>query len=138
MILQVLILDKACIFDYGSWYTTSAYLYTYLLVVRNLSVRAATNVSIIIPFCAVIGQLGAGVAAKYFGRYKWISIFGVGMKVLGLGLMLRYREESPLASLAVAQVLQGLGEGVFNTIITGMQASVTEKCESCTLPLPPC
>ncbi|KAJ9630202.1 hypothetical protein H2204_008563 [Knufia peltigerae] len=117
----------ACIFDYGSWYTTSAYLYTYLLVVRNLSVRAATNVSIIIPFCAVIGQLGAGVAAKYFGRYKWISIFGVGMKVLGLGLMLRYREESPLASLAVAQVLQGLGEGVFNTIITGMQASVTEK-----------
>ena len=58
-----------------------------------------------------------------------MSIFGVGLKLLGLGLMLRYRHDSPLASLAVAQVLQGLGEGIFTTIITGMQASVAEERE---------
>ncbi len=100
------------------------------MVVRGLSVRAATNMSIIIPFCAVLGQLMSGLVTRFFGRYKWISIFGVGLKVLGLGLMLRYRHESTLGSLAVAQVLQGLGEGTFNTIIAGMQSSVAEECKS--------
>ncbi|EXJ94610.1 hypothetical protein A1O1_03006 [Capronia coronata CBS 617.96] len=118
----------AAILDYASWYTTSPYLYTYLLVVRNLSVKAATNISIIIPFTAVLGQLGAGVVAKYAGRYKWITAAGIGLKVLGLGLMLRYRHaDSSLGSFAVAQVLQGLGEGIFNTVIAGMQGAVSES-----------
>lgn len=126
----MLIRPVVAILDYASWYSYAPYFYTYLVVVRNLSVRASTNMTIIIPFTAVLAQLLAGVIVKYVGRYKWIVCFGMGVKVLGMGLMYRYRTaETSLAPLVVAIVLQGVGEGMFNTLLTGMQASVPEKRE---------
>lgn len=81
----------------------------------------------ILLFTAVSGQLLAALLVKYFGRYKLVVVFGVCLKILGGGLLYRYRRaDQYLGQIIVSQIVMGAGEGVLNTIQAGMQAAVNQ------------
>lgn len=111
-------------FEYVAFYIYQPYFYTYLVVARGLGPRAATNVGVIYTFTVTVVQFAVGFAVKYYGRYKWIVMFGVAVKVLAGGLMLRYRTaNSTMPQLVISQVLLGGGMGFVNTVQVAVQAA---------------
>ncbi|KKK21304.1 hypothetical protein AOCH_000541 [Aspergillus ochraceoroseus] len=117
----------AMLIDYIALYLLQNYITTYELVAGDLSVTAATNIAILIPFSAVFGQLGSGLLVKYIKRYKWIVVCGFSLNLLGLGLTYKYvNAHSHMAQLIISQIILGFGEGVINTTQFGMQAAVSQ------------
>ncbi|KAH8800313.1 putative siderophore iron transporter [Xylogone sp. PMI_703] len=114
--------------DYAALNSYSGYFFSYLVVACGQSVKASTNVTIVLSFTAVFGQLGAAILVKYIGWYKWITASGIALKVLGIGLMFRYRDaHDNLGRLVVAQVIIGAGDGIMNTVQVGMQAAISQS-----------
>ncbi|CAK7238845.1 MAG: hypothetical protein STHCBS139747_000265 [Sporothrix thermara] len=67
----------------------------------------------------------AGAVGMYTRRYKWVSFFGGCLRVLGVGLMLRYRTTgSTTAQLVIPQVIQGIGGGMLtaNLLVAAQQS----------------
>lgn len=112
--------------DYAALYSYVAYFFTFNVVSGKLSTLAASNIAVIDSFMLVWGQLLGGVIIRYFGRYKWMVVAGAGLQVLSFGLLYRYRDASQsLAGMIVALVIYGIGGGMFTTLQTGCQASVS-------------
>ncbi|CAK7198957.1 hypothetical protein SEUCBS139899_001625 [Sporothrix eucalyptigena] len=60
----------------------------------------------------------ASVISMYTRRYKWVSFFGGCLRVLGVGLMMRYcTTGSTTAQLVIPQIIQGIGGAVVLLII---------------------
>ncbi|KAJ5925244.1 hypothetical protein N7454_007883 [Penicillium verhagenii] len=117
----------ASLIDYTALYILQDYIVTYELVAGELSVTAATNIAILIPFAAVPGQFGAAFLVKYTKRYKWITVSGFALNLLGLGLAYKYiNGHDHLGALVVSQLILGFGEGIINTMQLGMQTAVSQ------------
>lgn len=123
--------------NYVGLYILQSYLILYELVAANLSANAATNINVLIPFSASLGQVCAGLLVKYINRYKWLVVSGYGLIVLGMGLTYRYIDgHRHMPPLIVAQLILGVGQGIANTTQFGMQAAVSEKGKHPVLILP--
>ncbi|KAL1895507.1 hypothetical protein Sste5346_005316 [Sporothrix stenoceras] len=117
----------AMLVNYSGLYLLQSYLLYYLLVAANLSVNAATNMFILIPFSGSVGQVLAAFVVKYLQRYKWVVVSGYALIVLGMGLSYRYIDAvGHMPQLVVSQIITGLGAGVIATTQFGIQASVRQ------------
>ena len=114
--------------NYSGLYILQSFITMYELVAANISVKAATNISILIPFAGSLGQIGAGILVKFIKRYKWIVVSGYALIVLGMGLSYRYIDgHGQMAKLVVSQIILGLGQGMVMTTQFGMQAAVRDS-----------
>ncbi|ORY64782.1 uncharacterized protein BCR38DRAFT_341994 [Pseudomassariella vexata] len=78
---------------YCSWYLWDTYFYSFLIVVFNESVTNATYIGNIYTIGSVFWALVMGVIIRYNGRLKWPAVyFGVPMTILGVGLMIHFRQ----------------------------------------------
>ncbi|KAJ5547927.1 hypothetical protein N7513_005161 [Penicillium frequentans] len=117
----------ASLIDYTALYLLQDYIVTYELVAAQLSTKAATNIAILIPFAAVPGQFASAFLVKYTKRYKWVTVSGYALNLLGLGLSYKYiNGHDHLGALVVSQLILGFGEGIINTMQLGMQAAVNQ------------
>ncbi|KAJ5914402.1 hypothetical protein N7504_003285 [Penicillium tannophilum] len=117
----------ASLIDYAALYLLQDYIVTYELVAAQLSTKAATNIAILIPFAAVPGQFASAFLVKYTKRYKWVTVSGYALNLLGLGLSYKYiNGHDHLGALVVSQLILGFGEGIINTMQLGMQAAVNQ------------
>ncbi|KAH8829259.1 major facilitator superfamily domain-containing protein [Flagelloscypha sp. PMI_526] len=115
-------------FDFVSFYLTFTYLYSYVNVEQPSWSLKELNYFIFTQTVAlsVFGLLG-GVLMSIFRHYKYIVIFGLLVRLLGVGIMIHSRGgHGSTAELVWTQILQGLGGG-FVAIASqvGAQASVT-------------
>lgn len=125
---------SASLIDYTALYIVQDYIVTYELVAAQLSTKAATNIAILIPFAAVPGQFAAAFLVKYTKRYKWVTVSGYALNLLGLGLAYKYiNGHDHLGALVVSQLILGFGEGIINTMQLGMQAAVNQEGKTLTL-----
>lgn len=100
------------------------------MVAADLSVNAATNIYMLIPFAGSVGQFGSGILVKYVKRYKWIVVSGYTALVLGMGLSYKYiNGHGQMPQLVVSQLIAGLGAGIIATTQFGIQASVSQAGE---------
>jgi MFS family permease len=114
-------------FDFVSFYLTWAYLNSFVYVVKhdwsavNLSYFGNTQTVAL----TVFGIL-AGFIMRFTGRYKYIQIFGLCVRLLGVGIMIHSRgADGSDAELVVSQIIQGFGGGFAAvTSQVGAQASV--------------
>ncbi|CAK7271722.1 hypothetical protein SEPCBS119000_004750 [Sporothrix epigloea] len=69
----------------------------------------------------------AGGISMYTRRYKWVSFFGGCLRVVGVGLMIRYRTVgSTTAQLVIPQIVQGIGGGMLTAnLLVAAQQSVS-------------
>ena len=52
------------------------------------------------------------------GRYKWLTMGGVVIRLIGYGVMIRLRgQQNSMAELFAQQVIQGIGSGIVQTTL---------------------
>ncbi|GAA5833685.1 hypothetical protein JCM11251_003205 [Rhodosporidiobolus azoricus] len=100
-------------FDFVSFYLQYTYQYSFISVTRDWSIvnqgYFAYTQTLTLTFAAIC----AGFYQLYFRRTKWLLFFGLLVRLLGVGLMIKSRgAHGSTGLLVMTQVLQGLGGGV--------------------------
>lgn len=115
-------------FAFCAFYIYQPYYYSYLVVARGHSYKAATNITLASSFASTASGVLVAFVAKYTGNYKWIVVAGIFIKIVGGGLMLKYRNiDSTTSQLLAGQVIWGIGTGFLNVIAVGVQAAVKHR-----------
>jgi hypothetical protein len=105
------------------------YFSSYLLIVQGDSVTAAGHVVQVFSFSSTITAFCVAWAIKYTCHYKYFITFGSCIYVMGLGLLIRYRQTGvSVATIVGCQIAVGIGGGMLNVPAQlGVQASVTHQ-----------
>ncbi|PKS04877.1 hypothetical protein jhhlp_008241 [Lomentospora prolificans] len=78
---------------YTAWYLWDNYFYSVLIVLFNTDVQSATYMMNVYTVGSTFWSLLFGVFIRYNGRLKWPAVFfGVPMTILGVGLMIHFRQ----------------------------------------------
>jgi len=76
-----------------SFYIWNSYFYSFLLVVNGLTITEASYVSNTYSIGSCFFALIVGLLIRYTGRFKWLALyFGVPVTILGVGLMIHFRQ----------------------------------------------
>ncbi|KAG6816467.1 hypothetical protein H0H87_005827 [Tephrocybe sp. NHM501043] len=113
-------------FDFISFYISYTYLYSYIVIVKPWSLVNTTYFTQTQTVALTVFGITAGVAMRYIRRYKVLLIAGLGIRILGVGLMIHSRgADGSDAELVWTQLLQGIGGGMASVASqVGAQASV--------------
>ncbi|KAG6862553.1 hypothetical protein C0995_000101 [Termitomyces sp. Mi166 len=112
--------------DFASFYISFTYLYSYIVIVKPWSLVNTTYFTQTQTVALTFFGIVAGVCMRFMRRYKWLLVVGLGIRILGVGLMIHSRGASGSdAELVWTQLLQGIGGG-FAAVASqvGAQAAV--------------
>ena len=89
-VLGACILSATLFLSYSCW---SSYFSSFLQVVNDLSITHASYVVQTYTVGTVLCSIAVGLVIHYTGRYKPVCLyFGIPLSILGLGLMIRFRQ----------------------------------------------
>ncbi|KAJ4347816.1 uncharacterized protein N0V89_009186 [Didymosphaeria variabile] len=105
------------------------YFYSYLLIVQNKSITTAGNITRVFSLSSTVSSIIVSLIIKYTGHYKYYVTVGSCIYLLGMGIMLRYRnEDASTATLVGTQIAIGIGGGILNVPVQlGVQASASHQ-----------
>lgn len=105
----------------GFWYfgvfylSVQPYFYSYLQVVQSQSVTSAGYITQTFSFSATVSSILVSLAIWKTKHFKWFIVFGAALYMVGVGLIMRYRDQNATtAQLVGPQVALGLGGGMVN------------------------
>ncbi|OIW26996.1 MFS general substrate transporter [Coniochaeta ligniaria NRRL 30616] len=76
-----------------SFYIWDSYFFSFLQVVNGLTITEASYVANIYSIGSCFFSLIVGLLIRWTGRFKWLALsFGVPLTVLGVGLMIHFRQ----------------------------------------------
>lgn len=120
----------ACMLDATyqvAYYCWNYYFTSYLQVVYNISLASAGYISSVFDIIAGVELFIVGALISYTGHFKWVLMWGVPLYMLGVGLMIYFRNPGfGLGYIIMCQVFIALGGGV---IIIGEQVAVLAAAE---------
>lgn len=91
------------------------YFYSYLTVARNTGPVAAGHITLTFSFASTVSSVAISLVIKYTKHYKYYMVAGIFIYMLGIGLMLRYRNiDSSEAQIIWTQIIVGVGGGMLN------------------------
>ncbi|KAH8891733.1 MFS general substrate transporter [Thozetella sp. PMI_491] len=97
---------------------THTYMYAWASVSHDMSPRNATFYVYTNGVIQCLIGIGAGYIMLVTGRYKWLTMCGVVIRLIGYGVMLRLRgQDNSIAELFIQQVIQGIGSGIIQTTL---------------------
>lgn len=117
-------------FDFLAFYISWVPAYPWSLVTRaGWDASDAIYFSNTQSLCLTVFGIAAGALSWWLKRYKWILVAGCCIRLLGVGLMIRYRDpSSSTVQVVFPQVLQGLGGGMMGvTLQVAAQVSVRHQ-----------
>jgi MFS family permease len=116
-------------FDFMAFYISWSPAYYWSLIVKDFNNSDALYYSNTQSLCLTVFGIIAGAASLGLKRYKWILFAGCCIRLLGIGLMIRYRETSATTVQVVfPQILQGMGGGFMGvTLQVAAQVSVRHQ-----------
>ncbi|CAK7223999.1 hypothetical protein SBRCBS47491_005398 [Sporothrix bragantina] len=95
---------------------THSYFYNWLLIARDYSIEVSTWINAVNGTMQFFTGLVLAATMYYFRGYKYPTIAGIGIRLLGYGLMFRIRNaNSGIAELVIVQLIQGIGDGMLGT-----------------------
>lgn len=105
------------------------YFSSYLLVVQGVSVEASGHIVQTFSFTSTIASIIVSIVIKYTAHYKYFVTIGGCVYLLGIGLMIRYRDEGvTVGTLVGCQIAAGIGGGMLNVPAQlGVQASASHQ-----------
>jgi hypothetical protein len=105
------------------------YFSSYLLVVQGTSVTAAGHITQTFSFTSTIASIIISFVIKYTAHYKYFITLGACVYLLGMGLLIRYRQEGVgVGTLVGCQIAVGMGGGLLNVPAQlGVQAAVSHQ-----------
>ncbi|TQV91143.1 siderophore transporter [Cordyceps javanica] len=105
--------------SYACW---NSYFTSYLQVVYDISKSRAGYINNIFNVVSGIELFLVGILIRWSGRYKWVFMWGIPLYILGVGLLIYFRQPNhSLGYIIMCQIFMSLGGGV---IIGGQQVSV--------------
>lgn len=106
-------------FDFASFYISWTPAYYWVQVTHpDWTVKDATYFSNTQSLSLTIFGIAAGCIILGLKRYKYLLLAGTCIRMLGLGLMIRYRDAtSTTAQVVIPQVIQGMGGGIQGLLI---------------------
>lgn len=116
-------------FDFFSFYASWVPAYYWSLIVMGYDNTGATYFSNCQSLALTVFGIAAGFLSLGTKNYKWIMISGACIRLLGIGLMIKYRSSGSSNVQAVfPQVLQGMGGGFLGiTLQVAAQVSVRHQ-----------
>ncbi|KAJ5224516.1 MFS general substrate transporter [Penicillium citrinum] len=98
---------------YLAWYIWDNYFLSLLQVLFNQSVQNATYISNIYTIGSTFWCIIFGAILRYNGRIKWWAVcFGVPLTILGVGLMIKFRQpDSSIGYIVMCQIFVAFGGG---------------------------
>lgn len=101
----------ACL--YTAWYIWDNYFYSMLIVVFDTGVTNATYISNIYTIGATFWSIVMAAIIRYNGRLKWQALyFGVPITILGVGLMIKFRQpDVNIGYIVMCQIFIAFGGG---------------------------
>ncbi|EHK21609.1 uncharacterized protein TRIVIDRAFT_52812 [Trichoderma virens Gv29-8] len=113
---------------YLSFYIWAPYFYSFIVIVNNLSSKAATNITAAQTVAiAVIGLLAAFLV-RLTTPCKWVIMLGMVSKLVGAGLMLRYSNTTASTiQILFGQLVSGAGTGMISIIAQTAVQAVTPR-----------
>jgi hypothetical protein len=105
------------------------YFFSYLLVVDNIGTTAAGHITQTFSFTSTVASIVVSVLIKITGHYKYFVTLGSCIYLIGIGLMIRYRQEGvSIGTLVGTQIAVGIGGGCLNVPAQlGVQASASHQ-----------
>jgi SP family sugar:H+ symporter-like MFS transporter len=105
------------------------YFQSYLQIVQGKSAITAGNIVRVFSFTSTIASVVVSLLIKYTAHYKYYVTLGSCIYILGMGLMLAYRNENAsTATLIGTQIAVGIGGGFLNVPVQlGVQASASHQ-----------
>lgn len=102
---------------YIGWYIWDTYFYSLLRVMFDQTVPHATYIANIYTVGSCFICLVYGVALRYYGKLKMYSLFwGVPLTILGVGLMIRFRQPGEdVRWMVLCMIFIAFGGGVLVT-----------------------
>ncbi|KAG6885294.1 hypothetical protein C0993_003578 [Termitomyces sp. T159_Od127] len=98
--------------DFISFYLSFTYLYSYILIVKPWSLVNTTYFTQTQTVALTVFGIVAGLSMRFMRRTKWLLVVGLGIRILGVGLMIHSRgAHGSDAELVWTQLLQGIGGG---------------------------
>lgn len=99
---------------YIGWYIWDSYFYSLLIVLFNQPVVYATYIGNIYTIGSCFICLVYGVCLRYYGKLKMYSLFwGVPLTILGVGLMIKFRQpDVDIGYIVMCQIFIAFGGGV--------------------------
>ncbi|CAK7205002.1 hypothetical protein SEUCBS139899_007766 [Sporothrix eucalyptigena] len=95
---------------------THSYFYNWLLVAKGYSIQVSTWVNAVNGTMQFFTGLVLAATMYYFRGYKWPTVVGIAIRLLGYGLMFRIRSANAgIAELVIVQLIQGIGDGMLGT-----------------------
>ncbi|CAG8001425.1 unnamed protein product [Penicillium salamii] len=98
---------------YLAWYIWDSYFYSLLQVLFYQTVQEATYISNIYTIGSCFWCLVFGAILRYNGRLKlWAICFGVPLTILGVGLMIKFRQpDGNIGYIVMCQIFVAFGGG---------------------------
>ncbi|KAK0546824.1 hypothetical protein OC846_004354 [Tilletia horrida] len=105
-------------FDFVSFYLSWTSAYTWVYLSHGWTLDDASYFSNTQSLCLTVFGIAAGFVSAATRRFKWQMVVGAVIRLVGLGLMIRYRSlQATNVQLVFPQVLQGLGGGILGVIL---------------------
>ncbi|CAO1627106.1 unnamed protein product [Sympodiomycopsis kandeliae] len=116
-------------FDFFSFYVSWVSVYQFVVILKGWSISDATYFSNAQSLCLTVFGIAIGAVNLATRRFKWSMVTGTLIRILGMGLMIKYRNaDSSTAQLVIPQVLQGLGGGILGiTLQVAAQIAVPHQ-----------
>eukprot|EP00026_Physarum_polycephalum_P005798 Phypoly_transcript_05836.p1 GENE.Phypoly_transcript_05836~~Phypoly_transcript_05836.p1 ORF type:complete len:563 (-),score=76.57 Phypoly_transcript_05836:109-1797(-) len=126
---DVLLIAWISFFDFFSFYCSWMPAYTWAMIVKNWNATNANYFSLTQTLCLCVFGTACGFVMLVTKRYKYLQIAGASIRLLGIGLMIRFRDPSSSNfQVVIPQVLQGFGGGMVGTTLqVAAQVSVAHK-----------
>ncbi|RYP44566.1 hypothetical protein DL768_008985 [Monosporascus sp. mg162] len=118
---------------YMAWYLWDSYFYSFNVVVFNQSITHATYIGNIYTVGSCFWALLVGVVIHYWGRLRQLaSYFGVPLTILGVGLMIHFRQpDVNIGFIVMCQIFIAFGGG---TLVICEQMTVMAVSEHQNIP----
>ncbi|OQE26842.1 hypothetical protein PENSTE_c005G08780 [Penicillium steckii] len=101
---------------FASIYVWNAYLSSYLQVVNRLDIPSANYVVSAISLTSFIFSPIFGLLIRVTGEFKWTSMAGIPIFLLGTALLIPFRQpDTHVGLITMTQILVGLGSCIFST-----------------------
>lgn len=105
------------------------YFGSYLQIVQGQSFVTAGYITRVFTFSSTIASIVVSLLIKYTAHYKYYVTGGAAIYLMGMGIMLAYRnEDASVGSLVGTQIAIGIGGGFLNVPVQlAVQASVSHQ-----------
>ncbi|RDL41180.1 Siderophore iron transporter-like protein [Venustampulla echinocandica] len=99
-------------FVFISFYLWDSYFYNYLQAVHGLSITNAGYVANIFSIGSCFWSVVVAVAIRISGRFKWVAMASMCLQILGVGLMIHFRQASSgIGYVVMCQIFIAFGGG---------------------------